>query len=58
MAMSHCGVTTLDDEETEPVSTLELHAPTIAQDIIIKVPLQMTSMICDYFHGVTVSMWV
>ena len=32
MAMSHCGVTTLDDEEIEPVSTLELYAPTMAQD--------------------------
>ena len=45
MAMSHCGVTTLDDKETEPVSTLELYAPTMAQDIIIKIPLQMTTMI-------------
>ena len=54
--MSHCGVTTLDDEETEPVSTLELYAPTMAQDIIIKIPLQMTTMIYDYFHVVTVSL--
>ena len=56
MAMSHCGVTTLDDEETEPVSTLELYAPTMAQDIIIKIPLHMTTMIYDYFHVVTVSL--
>ena len=28
MAMSHCGVTTLHEEETDPVSTLELYAPT------------------------------
>ena len=47
-----CGITTLDDEETEPVSTLELYAPTMAQDIIIKIPVEMTSMIYDYFHVV------
>ena len=34
---------TLDDEETEPV----LYAPTMVQDIIIKIPLQMTTMIYD-----------
>ena len=34
---------TLDDEETEPV----LYAPTMAQDIIIKIPLQTTTMTYD-----------
>ena len=34
---SHCGGTTctIDDEETEPISTLELYAPTMAQDTVI-----------------------
>ena len=39
MATSHCGGTKLDDEETEPVSTLKLYAPTVVQDIIIQIPV-------------------
>ena len=54
--MSHCDVTTLDDEESEPVSTLELYTPPMAQDIIIKLSLQMATMIYDYFHVLTVSL--
>ena len=49
------GGTTLDDEETEPVTTLELHTPTMAQNTIIKIPVQMTTMLHEYFHVVTVS---
>ena len=49
--MSHCGVTTLDDEETEPVSTLELHASTTAQDTILKIPVQLTTIfMLSLFH--------
>ena len=50
------GGTTLDDEETEPVTTLELHTPTMAQNTIIKIPVQMTTMLHEYFHVVTVSL--
>ena len=32
------------------------HLNYMAQDIIIKIPLQMTTMIYDYFHVVTVSL--
>ena len=55
MATSHCGGTTLD-EETEPVSTLELYAPTMVHTSLYKIPLQMTTMIYDYFHVLTVSL--
>ena len=48
MATSHYGDTKLDDDETEPVSTLELYTPTVAQGIIIKFQ-------CDYLHVLTVS---
>ena len=30
----------LDDEETEPISTLELYTLTVPQDTIIKIPVE------------------
>ena len=35
----------LDDEETEPISTLELYTLTVPQDTIIKIPVEMTTML-------------
>ena len=43
--MSHCGVTTLHDEETQLVHLNYMLQRSWAQDIIIKIPLQMTTMI-------------
>ena len=41
----------LDDEETEPISTLELYAPTMAQDTVICT----NDNYLNYFYVTTVS---
>ena len=47
--MSHRGGTTVDVEETEPVSTLELYGTRHSN----KIPsVQMAAILCDYFHDV------
>ena len=41
----------LDDEETEAISTLELYAPTMAQDTVI---LCANDNYVNYFHVATI----
>ena len=47
---NHCNA--LDDEKLH--EDWYCYAPTVAQDTIIKIPMQMTTMVHDYFHVVTV----